>query len=167
MAITLRRCRLPIAAAVAVVTFVGMPLQSAFAQPYDYTNPSSDGCANTASNHWAQPLNDNYGYNLATLTLRYSSSCRTIWSKLYAFQSDSAEITTYPWVVREHPPYPAGNTWGQYSICDWGTVYNDTNYSLQLDDAGYLGHAWGAFISAPATECEWGSIIDDTAVGPY
>lgn len=151
----------------AILTVAVFPQKKAAAASYDYTDPQGTGCANTGSLHFFQALNDPYGYNLATLSLGYSSYCRTIWSRLYYFTSTNAEESTYPWVNRESPPYPYGDTSNSSAMCYFyiGSPQNGVSYSLQLDDANYLGHAWGGENNANCGP--GGSLVSYTAVGPY
>ena len=73
------------------------------------------------------------------IELRYSSSCRTIWSRLRYLQNPRYQ-RYYPWTNRQSGP--AGDTFGYQATYD-GT--NRWMYSSQLDDAGFVGTAWGGF----------------------
>ncbi|MDX3246667.1 DUF2690 domain-containing protein [Streptomyces sp. ME18-1-4] len=118
------------AAAALVVGLTG----SASAAAYDYEDPISSGCANTAIT--AQSTGIYVGSTrVGTIELRYSTGCRTVWAR-----------------VKSTGPY-GGATVTRTSDYDWdrcGSLsYNSsmgqyTCYTRMLNDAGVESYAHGS-----------------------
>ncbi|MFC8508832.1 DUF2690 domain-containing protein [Streptomyces sp. NPDC057411] len=105
---------------------------SASAAAYDGQDPVSSGCSASAITAASTALYAN-GARVGTVDLRYSTSCRTTWVRVY---SDGPNLGGY--VNRNQD----GTTqWcGTPSIASNGQYYC---YSPMLNDAGYTSYAAG------------------------
>ncbi|PEZ00756.1 hypothetical protein CN326_22285 [Bacillus sp. AFS018417] len=98
---------------------------------YDGTDPYSTGCARSAVTV------DSLNLNGATLELRYSTSCRTIWTRItqpvprdYDWGGSEAKI------VRNYD--------GKSYRCTVQMWKNSCN-TLQVNDANMTSYAWGMY----------------------
>ncbi|WP_274653463.1 DUF2690 domain-containing protein [Paenibacillus humicola] len=68
------------------LTVAVAPTEKAFALSYDFTNPISTGCANTAVTEDSKYIYNKSGTKLGYIQLRFSTKCQTAWGylKLYS-----------------------------------------------------------------------------------
>lgn len=134
-----------LAGAVLVEVASPLPAHAASCPEYlDCSDPVATRCSSSGSTIHGVLLEGGGvtgGGDTGFVQLRYSSSCRTVWSRILRYGPD---WQYYPWTNRQVGP--AGDTWplGAYSGtgCDAGL---DCVFSLQLNDAGYEDMAWGGY----------------------
>jgi hypothetical protein len=103
----------------------------------NYTDPAGTGCADPADVDTPDvALLSNGGMTVSDIELRYSYSCRTVWSRLTHFYSSNG-----PWANR------VGGGPDTYWLIGGCSIYSNpwdiTVWSPQINDAGYLAYAWG------------------------
>lgn len=78
---------------------------------------------------------------VSDIELRYSYSCRTVWSRLTHFYSSNGPGYAHPWANR------VGGGPDTYWLIGGCSIYSNpwdiTVWSPQINDAGYLAYAWG------------------------
>lgn len=109
----------------------------------NYTDPAGTGCSDSTTTPYIRQL-ANGGYNVATVHLRYSYSCATVWSRLTNLTSDSVPGYAHPWTNR------VGGGPDTFWSGAWCTLESNPWYSSiwseQINDSGYLAYAWGGVV---------------------
>jgi len=110
---------------------------TAYAANYDFTWPDDTGCSNTAVTI--------YTASIATgkVELRYSTSCRTVWSR----------ITVFPNALIEDPEGGAHRNSDGFDSSGVVKLTSGANGSVvaftrQLNDAGVTSYAWGQWTTS-------------------
>ncbi|MER5713343.1 MULTISPECIES: DUF2690 domain-containing protein [unclassified Streptomyces] len=142
---TLKRAAVTAAAGIALVTGLSGTAQ---ANPgHDFQNPVSSGCAADAYTARSQALYAD-GARVGTIELRYSPSCRAVWTRVYS-NGSKVDGSTHRNETSTYSGHCINNLWdagrGQY-YC----------YTLMLDDAGYTSFGEGiAWNSANTRSSNW------------
>lgn len=158
-----------VAVGVQVISVLPAVAQGCSGDACNYTNPETTGCSTNAESIDIGEVTLG-PYNEAQLELRYSTGCRTVWSKLDNFTSAEGLSYVYPWTNR-YGSTTGPDTWGSAEAgCenDPADFNDDLAFSYQINDAGYESYAWGGVVDL-SDYCGYptGSLQSYTDVGPY
>ncbi|MER6095306.1 DUF2690 domain-containing protein [Streptomyces sp. NPDC001728] len=147
---TLKRAAVTTAAGIALVT--GFSGSAQAGSGYDFQNPASSSCASDAYTAKSAALYaQRSGAQVGTIQLRYSPSCRTVWSRVYS-NGSQVDGSTFRQETNTYSGHCiSGALWdsglGQY-YC----------YTAMLNDAGYTSFAEGvANNSSNSDSSQWGN----------
>lgn len=106
----------------------------------NYTEPAGTGCSDSTATPYIAQLS-NGGMTVSDIELRYSYSCRTVWSRLTHFYASNAPSYAHPWTNRVGG---GPDTYWMSGACDLPpNPWDYRIWSLQINDADYLAYAWG------------------------
>ncbi|MFE7955636.1 DUF2690 domain-containing protein [Streptomyces sp. NPDC057413] len=107
---------------------------SANAAAYDYQDPISSGCANTATTARSTAVYVG-STRVGTIELRYSTGCRTVWARVTSTgpYGDAAVTRTSDWEWDHCDTLSYSSSLGAYSC-----------YTNMLNDAGVESYAQGS-----------------------
>lgn len=132
-----KRIGVVIATTGATLALAGLFAGSASALAYDGQDPEASGCASTAITAEQADISYN-GVTVGVVQLRYSTACRTVWSRVEAYTSRWAVGTAG--VIRNSPASYEG--WGNETPVPWSSSDGAyTAWTPMLDDADMTSFA--------------------------
>jgi hypothetical protein len=134
-----RLLRIPVVAASALLLLVAMLsiAQPANAAAYDGTDPIQTGCIATARTIDTEYLNG----PSVTLTLRYSTRCRTVWALVDIDNGNNC----VPGDIFCATASIIRNSDGSRLTCHTPAGVGTSCYTRQLNDAGVTSYAYGCY----------------------